>query len=180
MFLEDTKELAQHKLLLLYIIDKIDIPMNNSTITQFVLEHNYMNYFITQQYLSELVDSNFIRVVTVKNNNCYSLTEVGKDALDYFSNRIPEKLKKEIDKNYEEKKQELIKEAQIVGNYYKKNESQYIVSLKVIENSITLFDLSLNVPSNKQAKIICDHWKKNPAIIYKKIMTLLVDEDGNN
>lgn len=176
MFFENTNELAQHKLLLLYVLDRIDIPMNNSEITQFVLEHNYMDYFMTQQYLSELVESNFIAVITIANKECYHLSEVGKEVLAYFSNRIPEKLKKEIDKNYEQKKQDLVKEAQIISNYYKKNDSQYIVNLKVIENKITLFDLSLNVVSNKQAKLICDHWKKKPDHIYEKIMNLLVIE----
>ncbi|MTI49552.1 DUF4364 family protein [Sporosalibacterium faouarense] len=176
MFLEDTNELAQHKLLLLYLLNKIDIPMNNAEITQFVLEHNYMNYFLTQQYLSELVDANFIHVITVKNKKCYKLTDIGKETLEYFNNRIPKKLKKEIDEKYEKKKQTLIKEAQIIGNYYKKNDSQYIVSLKVIENEITLFDLSLNVVSNKQAKLICENWKKSPDKIYKKFMDYLTDE----
>lgn len=181
LFYDDTTELAQSKLLLLYILEKIDLPMDNSQITQFVLENNYMNYFLTQQYLSELIDSNFIEIVDNNNNikKFYTLSDTGKSALTYFDNRIPEKLKEEIDVKYKKKKKQLINETQILADYYKKTESQYIVELKVIERDIDLFNLALNVVSNKQAKQICDNWKKNPDQIYQKILHLLINKENS-
>lgn len=176
MFYENMKDLAEHKLILLYILDKIDIPMNNLEITQFVLENNYMNYFIIQQYISELIDSKFIEIIVVNGKERYRLSKLGKDTLNYFLNRIPDSLKKKIDNKYMKKKKDLIKESQIMANYFKKGESQYIVNLKVIENNITLFNLSLNVVSNKQAKKICDNWKKKPDLIYEKIFDLLIND----
>lgn len=176
MFIENTKELAQHKLLIMYILDTVDIPMNNAGITQFVLENNYMNYFVAQQYISELITSKFIESSTKDGCDFYYLTQAGKDTLNYFIDRIPQKLKDEIDKNYEKKKEEMIKDTQIIGNYYKKNDSEYIVNLRVIEKDIILFNLSLNVVSNKQAKMICSNWKEGSQDIYKKILDLLIKE----
>ncbi|SHH23112.1 protein of unknown function [Caloranaerobacter azorensis DSM 13643] len=176
MFVENTKELAQHKLLLLYILDIVEFPMTNSEITQFVLENNYMdNYFMVQQFLSELVSSKFIEITTKDGSEYYHITEKGENTLNYFIDRIPEKIKLEIDDNYKNKKEEMIKKTQIIGNYYKKNDSEYIVNLKVIEKDITLFNMSLNVVSNKQAKLICNNWKENPQEIYKKILDLLIE-----
>ncbi|WP_425448154.1 DUF4364 family protein [Dethiothermospora halolimnae] len=176
MIFENTKELAEHKLLLLYIIDQIDIPMNNTEITQFVLENNYMNYFIVQQYLSELVNSNFIELANKDGKEFYRVSNLGKETLNYFINRIPDRIKTEIDKRYKKKRKELIKESQIVANYFKKNDSEFIVNLKVVEKDITLFNLSLNVVSNKQAKLICDNWKKDPQRIYEKIFHLFTSD----
>jgi len=175
--MENTKELAQHKLLLLYILDRVDIPMNNAEITQFVLENCYMDYFMVQQYLSELVSSKFIEFTTKDGYEYYHLSNAGKDTLKYFSDRIPENIKEEINKKYEIKKIEMIKETQIIGNYYKKNDSEYVVNLKVIEKDINLFNLSLNVVSNKQARMICSNWKENPQYIYQKILNLLIEEN---
>ncbi|MGF7059589.1 DUF4364 family protein [Brassicibacter mesophilus] len=176
MFTENTKELAQYKLLILYILDKVDIPMNNSEITQFVLENNYMNYFMAQQFISELVNSKFIEFSTKDGHEFYHLSKAGKDTLNYFNDRIPQSLKDEVDKKYEKKKEEMIKDTQIIGNYYKKHDSEYIVNLRVIEKDITLFNLSLNVVSNKQAKLICNNWKEAPQDIYKKVLELLIEE----
>lgn len=175
MFIENTNELAQHKLILLYILDKVDFPITNSEITQFVLENNNINYFLVQQYLSELVSSNLIQIITSDGNEYYELTKLGTDTLHYFMDRIPNTVKDKIDKKYEKKKEEKIKETQILGDYYKKNDSEYIVNLKVIENEINLFNLSLNVVSKKQAKMICNIWKSNPQFFYKKIFDLLTN-----
>ncbi len=176
MFIDNSKELAQYKLLILYILDNAEIPMNNSEITQFLLENNYMNYFLAQQFISELVSSKFIEFSTKDGQEYYHLSKAGKDTLVFFNDRIPLALKEEIDKKYQKKKEEMVKDSQIVGNYYKKNDSEYIVNLKVIEKDITLFSMSLNVVSNKQAKMICNNWKENPHEIYKKIFDLLIDE----
>lgn len=176
MFIDNSKELAQYKLLILYILDNAEIPMNNSEITQFLLENNYMNYFLAQQFISELVSSKFIEFSTEDGQEYYHLSKAGKDTLSFFNDRIPHTLKEEVDKKYQKKKEEMIKDSQIVGNYYKKNDSEYIVNLKVIEKDITLFNMSLNVVSNKQAKMICNNWRENPHKIYKKIIELLIDE----
>ena len=179
MFMENSKDLAQNKLLLLYILEQVDIPMSNSELTQFVLENNYMNYFMVQQYLGELVNSRFIEFISENGIEYYKLTDSGKSALNYFTERIPDTTKEEINKKYEKKREELVKETQIIGNYYKKNESEYIVTLKVIEKDITLFNLSLNVVSNKQAKIICQNWKDNPQYVYENILDLLIKNQDN-
>lgn len=177
MFVEDSKELAQHKLILLYIINKIDFQATNSEITQFVLENNVMNYFYVQQYLSELINTKFIEIDNDDDKEYYELTKLGEDTLKYFDYKIPNEIKESIDIKYEERLEQKKKETQILADYFKKNDLEFIVTLKVIENEITLFNLTLNVPSIKQAKVICNNWKDNPQDIYKKIFDLVISKD---
>ena len=176
MFIEDSDELIQHKLLILYILDKVDIPMTNAEITQFILENNYMNYFLVQQFLGELVESKFVEFSTSDGNEYYHVSNAGKETLSYFSDRLLNSLKEEIDIKYKEKKNEMIKETQVIGNYYKKSEAEYVVNLKAVEKDIVLLSLSLSVVSSKQAKLICKNWKQNPEKIYKDIFELLITE----
>lgn len=175
MFIENTEELAQSKLLLLYIIDKSETPLTNAQITEFVLENNYMNYFLIQQFLSELVASQFIENSRNGNKEIYTLLEKGKITLDYFIDRIPEEIKKDIDKNFKIKEEEIKRETQVIGDCFKKNENEYIVNLKLVENDTTLFSLYLNVVSNEQAKTICDNWKTDPSKIYQQILNTLIN-----
>ena len=49
-----TKKLAEHKLIILHLLQKMGISLSNSEICQFLLEKNYMDYFSVQQYLAEL------------------------------------------------------------------------------------------------------------------------------
>ncbi|MCG4585602.1 DUF4364 family protein, partial [Anaerosalibacter bizertensis] len=72
------------------------------------------------------------------------------------------------------KKEELKRETQIIGDYFKKNKNEYVVNLKLVEKDSTLFSLYLNVVSSEQAKMICNNWKSNPDKIYQEILNTLI------
>lgn len=46
-----------YKLIILYMLDKVDFPLTNSQISEFILNEGYTTYFKLQQALSELLDS---------------------------------------------------------------------------------------------------------------------------
>ncbi|HHV45926.1 MAG TPA: DUF4364 family protein [Tissierellia bacterium] len=177
MFFENTEDLAQNKLLLLYIIDKSDNSLSNNEITELVLKHNYMNYFMVQQYLSELVTSGFIEYKGHKDRKVYNLLEKGKTALTYFEKRIPDDIRKQILKLFSKDAEKKNKSTHIVGDYYKKSNNEYTVNLKLIENAETLLSLYLSVPSKKQAEKICQVWKDKTEYIYKNLLNILFDDD---
>ncbi|MCR2045334.1 DUF4364 family protein [Anaerosalibacter massiliensis] len=174
MFIDSTEELAQNKLLLLYIIDKSDAPLTNGEITEFVLENNYMNYFLVQQFLSELIESKFIEYTKKEGKERYTILKKGKLTLNYFINKIPNEVKKDIDIKFQVKKEEIERETQIIGDYYKKGKNEYVVNLKLVEKDSTLFSLYLNVVSSQQAKMICDNWKSSPDKVYQEILNTLI------
>lgn len=176
MFYKNSQQQAQHKLVLLYIFDTFSMALTNTQITQFVMEKEYMDYFTFQQFLSELVSTGMLEYSEGNKNFFYVLTEKGHRTLQYFKDRLSDTLMKEISDDIERKKQILLKEMQIISDYSKKNESEYVVDLKVIENNITLIDLKLNVVSNKHAKQICEKWKNEAPNIYGNIIDLLIQE----
>ena len=94
----------------------------------------------------------------------------------YFSERLDLQLRSSIEKSVSLKKQMLLRELQVLADYVKERDNEYIVDLKVIENNITLIDLKLNVISNKQAKQICERWKNEAPHLYGDILNLLVEE----
>lgn len=176
MFVENTEELAQNKLLLLYLIKTSNSPFNNSQITEFMLEKNYMNYFLVQQYLSELITSNFIEVLNQNSEEVYNIVEKGKVALSYFEERIPDKVKAELNDEFVKIEKEEKIETQILTEYYEKGNNQFVVNLKLVENEETLFSVYLDVATKKQADLICNRWKDNTEYIYQNIVNLLTDE----
>ncbi|GFN36070.1 DUF4364 family protein [Tepidimicrobium xylanilyticum] len=176
MFIDSTEELAQNKLLLLYIIDKSEKPLTNEQITEFVLERNYMNYFLIQQFLSELIQSDFIEYINKDGNNYYHILDKGKATLSYFEDRIPKKIKEEIVEKFMEIREKEKKATQVLYDYYQKEDSQYMVNLKLVEKDETLFSLYINVATDEQARRICSVWESNTEYIYKNILNLLVGE----
>ena len=70
-----------YKLIILYMLDKVDFPLTNSQISEFILNEGYTTYFKLQQALSELLDSGFIREESTHTRTFYHLTEEGEETI---------------------------------------------------------------------------------------------------
>lgn len=170
----NTSELAEDKLLLLYILEKIKLPISNNKVTQIVLENNFINYFTLQQYLSELINSNFINNVMQDDKHRIVISKSGLNVLSLFKNRISESKLKVIDSYLKNKMENIKKEIAISADYTIEG-NNYIVNLKAIENDSILIDLKLNVASNDQARELCSKWKNDSSELYKKLFKVLID-----
>lgn len=164
---DSTNELAENKLILLYILNKIKSPLSNSLLTEIVLENNLINYFHLQQYISELIDSGFI--IINENKQFYSISKQGKNVLDFFNNRISDK-KKNIINDYFLKNNYIITNQKISNaEFYKDENNSYIINCVLDENDKHIIELKLYASSKSEAKQICQKWKLNAEEIYKKI-----------
>lgn len=175
MFSNNTEELAQNKLILLYIVKSYPYNFSKNELTEFILEKNYLNFFLIQQYLKELIESEFIEVSLVEDVERYSISKKGNLALDYFHNKVPPIIKEELNieaNTYQAKKKE---ETQVIAELFKKEDNQYLVNLKLVENENTLFSLYVDVPSMEQAELFCDSWKKKTDFIYSNILKLFIE-----
>lgn len=168
-------ELAENKLLLLHIIKSVTIPLSNSQLTDIVLENGLVNYFTLQQYITELLNTEFIKYVKVDTKNSLQLTQKGENVLILFQDRIPTIKLQQIDEYIKSKLQVLRNEFSITADYEPDNKDSFIVNLKAIENDSLLIDLKVNVVSKKQAIDLCSKWKNNSADIYNKILNALIE-----
>lgn len=46
-----------YKLIILYMLNKVDFPLTNAQISEFFLENEYTNYFSLQEAINDLDDS---------------------------------------------------------------------------------------------------------------------------
>ena len=172
---ESSTELAENKLLMLYILKSIKDPISNTQLTEIILENNFMNYFTFQQYLSELESSNFVEYHNNLDKKVLYLTEKGDNVLSLFKDRLsPDKVSL-IDNYIKEKWTIIKKELNIQSDYTLAANDSFLVDLKAIENESLLMELKLTVPSKEQATAICSKWKDNPSDIYTNVINLLID-----
>ena len=66
---ENSAELAENKLLVLYTLQRLNRLISNSQLTEILLQNNLINYFTLQQCISELEESNFIHYDKVNEKN---------------------------------------------------------------------------------------------------------------
>ncbi len=178
---ESMSQLAENKLILLYLINKMSMPLSNSDISLFALEKDYMDYFQLQQYLSELVDSEFLEVTKENNSLLYTLTDDGLDVISYFIDHISDQHKNDINVFVNENKGRIRAEYDVTANFFPEINNDFLVKCGICESDGTsLMELSVLVPTRQQAQSICYNWKKNVNNVYSSIMSALTSDQFPN
>ena len=91
-----TAELAGTKLSMLFFAQTMGIPLTNEHITEFFIKTYFLNYFDLQQLLVELVESQHLAHMEGRQSHYYTLTDKGREALDFFQNRIQPHIRQDI------------------------------------------------------------------------------------
>lgn len=173
--------LTLYKLIILFMLDRVDFPLTTSQLSQFILDKGYTNYFSFQQALNELEEAGFIRSEMIRNTTQYHLTAEGKEALDLFDYKISSAIKDDIYSYLSAEKINLRNEVEIFATYYPAKHDEYMVQCTILERNETMLDIKLNVPSLQQATMICDTWQEKSTSIYdylvKQLWNLKDDTD---
>ena len=173
---ENTLELAENKLLLLYILHQIGLPISNNQLTQIILENGFINYFTLQQYLSDLKSSNFIEYSEKDGRQRLTITEKGSKVLALFQNRISQPKVSIIDTYLKDHILNIKREVTVFSDYTIESDNTCVVNLKVTENDFILLDIKINVPSKKHAAQLCSKWKSNSSKMYNEILKTLLSD----
>ena len=173
----EQEQLTLYKLMILYLIEKVDFPLSNSQISEFILDKGYTNYFTVQRAFHELEEENMLRVKQIRNMSHYALSDEGSEAIEMFEYQIPNSIKEDIAQFLKEKEYELRKEASVTADFYPSKGDEYTVNLKIKEN--LLLEINLNVVSRDQAVYICDNWEKKHSNVYSMLIEKLLFDEPN-
>lgn len=160
------------------MLDKVNFPLTNAQISNFILEKEYTNYFTIQQAISELNDAELIQTETVRNSTYYRINQSGEETLEFFGNKISDTIKKEIDEYLYKNEYEFKDEVSTIADYYEEKKGEYIVRCQVKENGSPIIDLNLSVPSEEEAMAICGNWKARSQEVYAYVMKTLMTEES--
>ena len=163
-----------YKLIVLTMLSKVDFPLTNAQISDFILTKEYTNYFTLQQVLSELVETELAEEQTVRNSTYYHVTEKGKETLNFFGHMVSAAIHEDMDKYFKENAIALRDEMSVKADYYENSHEEFTVRLRVMEKDAPVIDLALSVPTEGQANAICDNWKKKNQKLYAYLMQELL------
>ncbi len=164
-----TEGFVLYKLMILYMLDRVDFPLTNSQISQFILGKEYTSYFNLQIAINELIENDFIKLSVERNHSLYEITEQGKEAIQLFEFKISDAIKLDILTYLKEQKIELRNESAISSDYYPSN-NEYIAQCSIKERNQTLLEIKLAVPTQEQAIQVCDSWREKSEKIYQYLI----------
>ena len=165
----------EDKLILLYLINKMDLPLSNNQITMFAVADNKMELFVVQQNLSEMTQSGHLEKFQNNNATRYSITEEGANVLEYFEKQIPQETRNKINKYVTENRKVAKKDYDVDTSYiFDHSINEYLIRCGVYENDSMLMEVKLYVVSKEQAQFICGNWKANVQQLYSNILTSMI------
>lgn len=175
---DSIRQLAENKLIILHLVQKMGIALSNSEICQFLLSKNYMDYFSVQQYLAELTDTGWLEKSREQNSTRYTLTDEGEEIINYFMHHISEEVKNEINLYVHDNSKRIRAEYAVTANYFPELNGDFLVKCGLCDDSGgILMEVSVSVVSKAQAQQICRNWRKNVNRYYRSILTSLAAEE---
>ena len=172
---EDSSSLAEHKLLVLYILNKIGKPINQKALLELVTSITELNYFYFQQFLLDLIENKYVISYKKDDEILYNITPEGKRAIELTADMIPGILTLQVDNNLKESLDDIEDKFSISSDYTPIDENHFTVKCKIVENNNIVFEIQTFACSKEQAKAIVDNWNNKAEDIYPKILELLTE-----
>lgn len=171
----DNETLAENKVLILYILNKIGKPISNDALLNLVLSVTDMNYFYFQQFLLDLLENGYIMNYYKDDHSFYDITAFGKETLELTKDMIPGIIKLRVDSNFKTEMETFENEHSVIAEYTPRSENYFDITCKIVEKNETIFEVKTFAGSQKQAKDIVDNWKNHADEIYPSILNILAN-----
>ncbi len=176
MIVEQGSQLAMGKLKLLYIFNRYDVPLTNNEITGFIVGYDIMDYFSLQNILSTLYETKLIDIYAKDGKESFYLTDEGIEFLNLFGDILPDSFKELISKLFSAIEKDIKRRSELFGHYFQKKDGEFVVSFHMLENNITTFNLSLNVPTKNIAEALCKKWNSNSENMFSEILKTITSD----
>lgn len=168
-----------NKLLLLFFMDKMDVPLTESIILKACYYENpWLEYMDCISTLNQLQESGLLFRSVHDKTPYYSITPDGRGCISHFYARIPASVRAEITEFVKENRVAIRRKQEYSTSYQLNADHTYTVILKIIDptnpTKITM-DLRFVVSNKEIAKSVAEKWGTKAAKIYGIIYEQLVD-----
>lgn len=156
------------KIAIMYITDKFKEPIPDDFLTEIAGNICGINYFILKQCEYELIQSDFLICRPLGYEDYYSLTEKGKQALEFFSTKLMYTLRRDISahiENHAPKK----KKDKFLCDYTPVTDKEFNVVLEYYEEELPMLKLEFRGGDRKQSAQLTRLFRTKKDMIYMDI-----------
>lgn len=165
-----------NKLTVLYVFDKMGIPMLQNTVLDLCSNsNNWVNYMESIESLRQLLGADFLYKTTHDHSEYYCITPAGRACLENFYTHIPASLRNEISEYIKNNRIKFKRSQEYFRAYYKNDDGTYTVQLKIVDPMRTNLEIKLNVANRTTAKAVANKWSENAAEVFYSLHEKLVE-----
>ena len=164
------------KFVILYTVWRYETPIPFEEINLILTwENEVLDYFTLAQKFGELLDDAFLTKTFTENQEKYALTSKGKEAVEFFANRIPSSIRRMVDNTIGTLKFDTLVSppAVVSGEAVPINAAgQFSAKCSIVDDGITMLNMELFVGDRDVALNVAKRFKENAAEIHQAILKL--------
>ena len=171
------KGIERNKLTLLHILREFGTKLTDNQLLVMVTDLGLMDYFDLNSSLRDLADNDLLKREEAVNGIFYSITDMGSETFDFFKKQVPYSLRQELSEYAEQHRDDFTMESKVFCEYMEIGEHQFRVVLRLIENTIPVFEITFFATSKDEAEFYIKAWRRKAFKIYESTFkNLLTDE----
>lgn len=168
-------KIAVNKLLILYILECAEYRVSDMRLILACGELALMDYFDLNSALHDLVENHLAEQSDSVNGTFYTISDIGKTTLDFFRKELLYSLRTKIGEYCQKHREDIRLDSQLYTDYMRISDEQYRVNLRLLENDLTVFEVSFFAASKEEADRYCKKWRENALAVYAKTFETLLD-----
>ena len=177
---DNITNLAENKVLILYLLSIINTEITQDNLFQITTSINNINYFYFKQIVTDLIESNLVATYKKDEDAVIKITSEGQKAYNLTKDVLPGIIKLKADNIFAKELSTIEEKSSIVAEFIPRNENEYIIKCKIVENNETIFEVKTYAGSRERAKRIVENWKQNATNIYPQMLNLLLQDNAKN
>lgn len=166
------RDILDVKVLILYVMARIDAPANADTIYALCFQDDCLSYFDVRQALPQLVSSGHLE----EHNGRYAITEKGRRDGSATEDSIAYPVLQRAKEAVEAHNLELHRAGKIQAEVIQHSPTEFATVMTITDGSSDLMRLELAAPNEKQAKRLANAFRAHAEAIYSKVMHAVLDE----
>ena len=165
---------TENKLIMLFMLDKMEIPLTENNIIDICTSKNsWLEYMDCKDVLWQLQDVGFIyKTIDSEEESRYNITIKGRNCLSEFYQKIRAHVREDITKFAKENRMSFKRSQEYVSKYTKNTDGSRTVVLKICDplDSSHIFEVKIKVATRKQAVTMATKWKEQAPLIYEYLL----------
>ncbi|MBR5733316.1 MAG: DUF4364 family protein [Lachnospiraceae bacterium] len=163
-----------YKLTILYLLNRVDHPISGNSLSNFLLQNDFTDYFNLQQIMGELIDDGYVTKEAARNKTLYRISESGEAAIRLLERELAPSMREEIEKYITDNGMELKEDLSVMAKYYQESINSFIANMYIEEAGEKLLEMNISVPTEADAEHICSKWYNSSDKLYPIIMKELL------
>lgn len=157
------------KVYLLYLLSRLDGPVEFPALTELALAERGTEYFLFAQALAELKQSGHV----TEEDGCYTVTDKGRYISADSEGSLPQVLRRRCDKRLADLNAVLRRRAQVRAQVLPREDGGFTLRLSLDDNGGNLFTLELLVPTEAEGQAMAERFQASPETIYHSVLAAL-------